>query len=314
MNNEIQKLLDYLDNTKMKDNTIVILTSDHGDLLGSHGYMHQKWYNMYQEVIHVPLFIRWPKKIKPGTKYESISSHVDIIPTILGFCNIKNIENQLWYKNDFYNSQPLVGMDLSKYILNKDLILLNNIAFFMTNDNIAEGLGINDFLGMPPNPIEQPTSIYSIVVNLNLDKYPGIWKYACYIDAKSLWSNPPIYDDQVITYKYLCINDKPSQRAINFCPTTCTLCSQGLFSACVTRSVKFIPIKNQYEMYYLTEDPLELNNYIYLIENNLASLEIIEIRKILQDLLIEQFNKKALSPVKGPVPGAVTAENLFVNL
>lgn len=142
----------------------------------------------------------------------------------------------------------------------------------------------------------------------------GIWKYSCYIDAKKLCSNPPNFDDQVISYKYQCVNGKPTQRAINFCPTTYTLCSQGFFSACVTRNVKSIPAKNQYEMYHLTKNPLELNNYIYLIDNGDASLEIIEMRKILQALLVEQFNKKALVPVKGPVPGAVTAEDLFVNL
>ena len=46
-----------MEQSSFYENTIIIFTSDHGDLLGAHGGLHQKWYNMYEESIHVPLLI-----------------------------------------------------------------------------------------------------------------------------------------------------------------------------------------------------------------------------------------------------------------
>jgi choline-sulfatase len=40
--------------TRFYKNTLVLFTSDHGDLLGAHGDMHQKWYTAYEEAIHMP--------------------------------------------------------------------------------------------------------------------------------------------------------------------------------------------------------------------------------------------------------------------
>ena len=44
----------------MADDTIVVFTSDHGDLLGAHGGLQQKWYNAFDEAIRVPLLVKGP--------------------------------------------------------------------------------------------------------------------------------------------------------------------------------------------------------------------------------------------------------------
>ncbi|WP_082411557.1 sulfatase-like hydrolase/transferase [Methylogaea oryzae] len=83
----IGQVVDTLDSCPaLSQNTVVIFTSDHGDALGSHGGMHQKWYNVYEETIHVPLVIRQPGKA--GKVVDTPTSHVDLLPTVLELAGI----------------------------------------------------------------------------------------------------------------------------------------------------------------------------------------------------------------------------------
>lgn len=76
-------ILDNID-----DNTIVIYTSDHGDTCGSHG-MYDKHYIMYEDVIHVPLIISWPKAFKEALRTDAYVTHfLDLGPTILSLANV----------------------------------------------------------------------------------------------------------------------------------------------------------------------------------------------------------------------------------
>ena len=56
----IRRILDALDASGMADDTIVVFTSDHGDLLGAHGGLQQKWYNAFDEAIRVPMIVSGP--------------------------------------------------------------------------------------------------------------------------------------------------------------------------------------------------------------------------------------------------------------
>ena len=56
----VGRLIESLERLQLRDNTIIVLTSDHGDMLGAHGGMHQKWHNAYDESIRVPLLISGP--------------------------------------------------------------------------------------------------------------------------------------------------------------------------------------------------------------------------------------------------------------
>ncbi len=56
----IGRILDALDSSGMADDTIVVFTSDHGDLLGAHGGLQQKWCNAFDEATRVPLLVRGP--------------------------------------------------------------------------------------------------------------------------------------------------------------------------------------------------------------------------------------------------------------
>jgi len=80
----VGKILRRLDELGLADKTLVIFTSDHGEMLGEHG-MHSK--NIFYEgSVHVPLIMRLPGVIPAGTVVQTPSSHLDLFPTILDYC------------------------------------------------------------------------------------------------------------------------------------------------------------------------------------------------------------------------------------
>ena len=96
------ELLRTLEETGLETNTLVVFTSDHGDLLGSHGY--QRKQQPYDESVRVPMLMRWPAGL--GTKSMQLDapmSSPDIMPTLLGLCGVKA-------------PRTVEGLDFSGYI------------------------------------------------------------------------------------------------------------------------------------------------------------------------------------------------------
>jgi arylsulfatase A-like enzyme len=83
VDDNVGRVLDYLDESGLTENTIVIYTSDQGFSLGEHGLYNKQW--MYESPLHQPLLVRYPDTIKPGSVHHSMVSHVDLAPTILNF-------------------------------------------------------------------------------------------------------------------------------------------------------------------------------------------------------------------------------------
>ena len=81
----VGRFLDRLDARGIADNTLVIFTSDHGDMQGWHGAMGKSIGAFYDEILRVPLLMRLPGAIKPGTEVDSLVSSVDMMPTILDY-------------------------------------------------------------------------------------------------------------------------------------------------------------------------------------------------------------------------------------
>ena len=78
---QIGRVLEALKEEGLADNTIVVITSDHGEMMGSHGLMSKNIW--YEEAINVPFIIRWPERLKAGQKSDLLISPTDIMPTIL---------------------------------------------------------------------------------------------------------------------------------------------------------------------------------------------------------------------------------------
>ena len=75
------RLLDRLDEWGLADDTIVVYTSDQGFFLGDHGWFDKRF--MYEESVEMPLLIRYPRLIEPGTVTDDIVVNVDFAPTFL---------------------------------------------------------------------------------------------------------------------------------------------------------------------------------------------------------------------------------------
>lgn len=79
---QMGRLLDALDRLGLRENTLVIYSTDHGDLCGSHG-MIDKHYVMYDDVVHVPLIMRWPRLVAAGGQCQAFVAHsIDLATTL----------------------------------------------------------------------------------------------------------------------------------------------------------------------------------------------------------------------------------------
>lgn len=88
LDDNIGRMLDYLDAHGLTDNTIVVYTSDQGFFLGDHGWFDKRL--MYEESLRMPLLIRYPAQINAGTHCDDIVVNVDFGPTLLDFCGIES--------------------------------------------------------------------------------------------------------------------------------------------------------------------------------------------------------------------------------
>ena len=87
----VGRVLDYLDENKLAENTIVVYTSDQGFYLGEHGWFDKRF--MYNESFKTPLLIKWPNEIKPGTTEEEMVQNLDFAQTFLEVAGVKAPED-----------------------------------------------------------------------------------------------------------------------------------------------------------------------------------------------------------------------------
>lgn len=86
LDDNIGRLLNYLEETGAKDDTLIIFTSDHGEMLGDHYLFGKESY--YDPTFHVPMIVRDPRELANATRGKSLdmfTEHVDIMPTVLEY-------------------------------------------------------------------------------------------------------------------------------------------------------------------------------------------------------------------------------------
>ncbi|MFP8878912.1 MAG: sulfatase-like hydrolase/transferase [Myxococcota bacterium] len=264
-------------------NTVVVFTSDHGDLLGSHGDMHQKWYQAYEETLHVPLTIVDPRvrRRKRVPRIGIETSHADVLPTLLGLAGLdaEALRNQI--APDFSDANPPVGRNLSGLIQGlEDPADHDEPVFFMTDDDPSRGPDQDNFIGIARASVIQPNHIETVIARLD----GRVWKYSRYFDNPQFWSAPGTPGDpgvmDVVSLE-IGSSDMPTSGIVPY-----------------ERTVKTVPECTQYEMYDVSGDPLELSN---LAEDAAFATE----RQILEALLEEQCLAKRSTPsaATGSVPG-----------
>ncbi len=139
VDDNIGRVLKYLDDNNLTDNTIIVLTSDQGFYLGDHGFFDKRF--IYEESIRMPFMVKYPKIIKAGSVNEDIITNIDFAPTLLDLANLKTEQKMQgqsfksilkgktpanWQKGMYYHYyefpywhhvQPHYGIRTQKYTL-----------------------------------------------------------------------------------------------------------------------------------------------------------------------------------------------------
>jgi choline-sulfatase len=145
---QILKVLDALDANGLTDDTVILRTSDHGELGMSHGRMRQKFYNVYRETLNVPLIISNPRLYPQPQTTDAFASLIDVVPTLAAVAGAPE-PDQYGFK----------GRDLSP-ILSDPKASVQDVLHFTYEDDVF--------------PVKEADCIRAIVE-------PG-WKYAVYYD------------------------------------------------------------------------------------------------------------------------------------
>ena len=83
----VGRMLAYLDESGLAENTVVIYSSDQGFYLGEHGWYDKRW--MFEESLKMPFVIRWPGVLAPGSRSEALIQNIDYAPTFLEMAGAK---------------------------------------------------------------------------------------------------------------------------------------------------------------------------------------------------------------------------------
>jgi arylsulfatase A-like enzyme len=83
----VGRVLDFLEENGLSENTIVVYTSDQGFYLGEHGWFDKRF--MYEESFRTPLLVKYPKEIDPGTVSDALVQNLDFAPTFLDYAGVE---------------------------------------------------------------------------------------------------------------------------------------------------------------------------------------------------------------------------------
>lgn len=81
VDDSVGRILDYLDDHGLAENTIVVYASDQGFYLGEHGWYDKRW--IFEESLRMPLIVRWPAVVQPGQRSAALVQNIDYAPTFL---------------------------------------------------------------------------------------------------------------------------------------------------------------------------------------------------------------------------------------
>lgn len=175
----MQRIWDKLVASPMYENTIVIFLSDHGELLASHGGMYQKWYQAYQESIHVPLIITSPLLGDERSDIQDLTSHIDILPTVLDFAKADPEALRKKLGEKFSLNVPLAGTSLTPLL--KKHGSKSEPIYFYTEDDPTKGIHQITANCQRYHAVTQPSSVEAIITRIG----NKLWKITRYYSAYS---------------------------------------------------------------------------------------------------------------------------------
>ncbi|MGL4779565.1 MAG: sulfatase family protein [Bacteroidales bacterium] len=122
VDNEVGRLVSYLKQENLFDNTIFVFTSDHGDCLGMHNQVTKN--NIYDESMCIPFIITYPDKIKPRIDHKTLISLSDFMPTILSLMDLEE-----------FIPETVESNNLKQAIINGKGNVIGQPYFRYNNDN-----------------------------------------------------------------------------------------------------------------------------------------------------------------------------------
>ncbi len=94
VDHHVGRLIDFLKSTDQYDSTLIVITADHGEMLGDHGLWGKQ--TIYDKAIHIPLIIRDPKNsAAQGSQVTALTESVDVMPSILQWSGMESLPNEL---------------------------------------------------------------------------------------------------------------------------------------------------------------------------------------------------------------------------
>jgi arylsulfatase A-like enzyme len=223
--------------TDGSQNAVLVRTSDHGDLLGAHGGLHQKWFNLYDEATRVPLSIaRVGGQNTDARVVGAPTSHIDLVPTLLAAAGVDVDAVAETLRGSFSEVHPLPGRNLMP-VVDGAPVDDDRAVYLMTRDNMLEGDSGASGLGRrlkqttnPPAPLRiripahTPANFEGVVVRVD----GSLWKLVRSFDDPSTWTEPGVRQ----------------------------LAANGLGGEVYRTS----PLDDQWELYDLSSDPDEAEN------------------------------------------------------
>ena len=271
---QITRVLDALRASDAYENTIVIFTSDHGDMQGAHGGMHEKWHNAYEEAIHVPFIVSSPLLGGGRRELDVPTNHADLVPTLLGLAGIDPDATLARLRVDHSEAHPLVGRDLSEAIRSAEPAAPSAPVLFMTDDEISEGpeRSRSPFQRIARRAkfyqhIAQPNHIETVIAEVDIDGEPHLVKFSRYHDNQQYWTLPAERDERLHGRSTITVTD---------------------------------PEPDEYELYDLTLDPHEERNLAHPTHADDRSRAL---QQSMLTLLVEQLTAKRATPAAGETPG-----------
>jgi len=149
----ILKVLEALDQSGLRESTLLVFAADHGEMGAAHGMMMEKWHTAYQEALHVPVLFSHPALIGSvdlARRVDAQKSHIDLLPTLLGFIGSTE-DKESWRRTLSLDhlAAALPGADLSNIIKgSSDPVTLpdgqvRQGVLFVTDDMITEPLPLD---------------------------------------------------------------------------------------------------------------------------------------------------------------------------
>ncbi len=181
----IGKIFDVLDRHNLWDDTMVIFTTDHGYMLGEHGYMAKNYMPAYNEVFHIPLVVWHPQaRVR---RFAGLTQNIDLFPTILGQFGVDL--GQLHY--------PIHGKDLMPALTGEAESLHDGILYGYFGKSVNYTDGRYTYLRAAKDESNRPLSVYTAIPT-TLRQYYGVGciapqDYAQIGFGRLPWTDYPVY-------------------------------------------------------------------------------------------------------------------------